>query len=97
MTVRAKFKVTSIERTMGSMPSERDANGRATTYAPAEMWTIKASPVYANNDPEHENSKFWSATPTGSLVLGVVNAEAVRQFDIDREYYVDFTPADSAS
>lgn len=84
--VRAKFKVTGIERSMGSKLED----GK---YVPAEIQTVKLSPVYGNNDPAHENTKFWQATPTGQIQLGCINADAAAAFHLDGEYYVDFTPA----
>lgn len=93
MTVRAKFTVNSITRSMGSMPGPEKNSQGYPVYVPKEMWTIKMSPVYGNSDPNHENSKFWSASPSGSLELGTVNSEAVKQFDIGKEFYVDFTEA----
>lgn len=93
MAVRAKFRVTKIERTMGSRAVYREGEARP-DYVPAEMWTVHMSPVSGNNDPNHENTKFWTASPSGSLTLGTVNKAAVDQFDLDREYYLDFTPAD---
>lgn len=77
--VRAKFKVDTLTRS---------------NFGSGEMTTIKMSPVYANNDPNHENSKFWRYSPSGSLELGCVNPEAVKQFELGKEYYIDFTPAD---
>ena len=85
---RAKFKVTKIDRSMGS---KKTADGK---YEPAELRTVHLSPVYANSDPNHENSKFWDATPSGSIQLGVANLPAVEMFELEKEYYVDFTPAD---
>lgn len=96
--VRAKFTVASIERTMGSGP-KLDAEGNRVqengrdVWEPCEMWTVKLSPVYANNDPQHENSKFWGASPSGSIALGTVNKAAVDQFDLGKEFYVDFHEA----
>ena len=78
MSVRAKFKVDSIERGL---------------WDKKEMHTIKMTPVYANNDPEHENTKFWRYSPCGSLHLGTINAEAASQFELGAEYYIDFTKA----
>jgi len=99
-TVRAKFKVTKIERTMSSRV-KRDADGNEVKndrggyeYEPCEMRTIRMSPVYGNGDPNHENTKFWNASPSGSLELGCVNLEAAERFELDREYYLDFRPAD---
>ena len=92
MTTRAKFLVNSITRTLGQRRTgEKDANGRD-IYAVAEQWTLQASPVYGNNDPEHENSKFWAATPFGELKLTTVNADALVGFDLGKEFYVDLTP-----
>jgi hypothetical protein len=95
MSVRAKFKVAKIERGMGHHPAGTDDAGRA-VYKVVEMQTITLAPVYANNDPNHENSKFWKASPSGSIVLGTVNPEAWSQFELDKEYYVDFTLAEPA-
>ena len=105
MSVRAKFKVTSITRTLGARsevcPSPEhcpvgaryhDAAGRHSV--PTELQTITMNPVYANGDPNHENSKFWQATPSGQLTLGTVNAEAAAYFELEGEYYIDFTRGD---
>jgi len=99
MSVRCKFKVDSIETTMSST-AKRDADGKLVKdergnyiYEPCEMATVKLSPVYANNDPSHENSKFWSATPSGQFHMGTVNKAAVAQLELGKEYYIDITPA----
>lgn len=94
MSVRAKFKVQSVKRTMGQMPGPKDGGGNY-QWVPTEMWTIEMSPVYGNGDPNHENTKFWQASPSGSLTLGTVNKAAVEQFELEREFYIDFTPADA--
>lgn len=57
------------------------------------MWTVRMSPVYGNGDPSHENTKFWSASPSGSFVMQCVSADAVRLFDIGKEYYFEITAA----
>lgn len=82
MTTRAKFKVDKIE---------------LSKYGQQALVTVVASPVYGNDDPEHENTKFWKYTPTGQLTLGTVNAEAVEGFDPGREFYLDLTLVDEAS
>lgn len=92
MPVRAKFKVDSITREMGTK-----YNPETKEYEPFEIQTIAMSPVYANGDPNHENSKFWAASPGGSLKLNCVNPEAVAQFDLGGEFYLDFTPAPKAA
>jgi hypothetical protein len=75
--VRAKFKVDGIEATL---------NGKE------EMRTVVLSPVYSNN-PEHENSKFFRYTPSGTIRLGTVNPSVWPEFELGQEYYVDFTAA----
>lgn len=52
--------------------------------------TIELTPVYSA-DPEHENKKFWDATPSGSIVLNINNPEAADAFILGEEHYVDFT------
>lgn len=93
--VRAKFVVNAIERTAGVHYPHRTEDGKTDYGRPekTELHTIKMSPVSGNNDPEAENSKFWAASPSGSLQLGCVNPEAVKLFTLHGEYYVDFTPA----
>lgn len=92
MAVRAKFRLNSIERSVYQY-SEQDENGKWIPK-PKEMNTLKFTPVCGNGDPGHENTKFWQASPSGSLELGCVNAEAVQQFELNQEYYLDFTPAE---
>ena len=93
MTIRAKFKVDSIEITQGvSYPNTIPVD--YSKGVPVELRTIKMSAVYGNNDPNHENTKFWAATPHGSLQLGTINPGAWAQFEIGKEYYLDFTPTD---
>lgn len=102
MSVRAKFKVDSIEYSIQSQVM-RDAEGNYAknetggyVYEQMKMATIKMSPVSANNDPKHENSKFWSATPGGSFVMNCVNAAATDQLVIGDEYFFDISPAPKA-
>lgn len=90
-TTRAKFIVNAIERTMGSKEVTKDGKRE---YVPAEIVTVKLHPVYGNGDPEHENTKFWQASPSGSITLSVINLAAAELFELNREYYVDFRAAD---
>lgn len=77
MSVRAKFTVQSITRQKGW--------GGA-----AELQTIKLMPV---NGSSEENKQFFASTPSGSIELGVVNPEAGKYFELNQEYYIDFTKA----
>lgn len=97
--VRAKFKYVGYESSLLTR-SKRDAdgsdikdeNGRG-VWEEVEMRTLRFSPVFANNDPKHENSLFWRATPSGEVKLGTVNPEAWGWFTIGKEYHVDFQEA----
>lgn len=55
--------------------------------------SVSMTPVYSNNDPNHENSKFWRATPSGELKFYCANPDAVAQLELGAEYYIDITPA----
>lgn len=41
-----------------------------------------------------EDQKYALATPSGSIEMLVDNPKALEQFQIGKQYYVDFTPAD---
>lgn len=93
MTVRAKFKYTGYEASQYQRqidPSQPWGSGNIETV---EMRTLKFNPVYGQGDPNHENTKFWSASPCGEIRLGTVNPEAWSQFELGKEYYLDFSPA----
>ena len=51
---------------------------------------IELEPVYSGSK---ENDEFFRMTPGGRIRMEVVNAEAVKAFEVGKEYYVDFTPA----
>lgn len=86
MSVRAKFRVDSItQHSTGKWVDNK--------CVAVEMRTVKLMPVYSS-DPNHENKKFWDATPTGAIEIGCANLEAAAQFELGKEYYVDFTPAE---
>lgn len=76
--IRAKFFVTRI--------------GKA-TYAPkGELQTeIELLPVTGGSE---ENKKFYAYTPGGSIKLSVLKEETAKEFEIGKEYYVDFTKAE---
>lgn len=78
MMVRAKFQ-------LNSYTTEKNYDGK-------EKRTLNFTPV--TNDKTPENKTFWQYTPSGSLQLGTVNEEAWKQFELGKEYYLDFTPAE---
>lgn len=90
-TVRAKFTVHQVNR-HDRYTYEQQSDG-SYTKTRGEIQDVKLSPVYSP-DPESENRKFWDATPQGSIELGVINQEAWSAFELGKEYYVDFTPAE---
>lgn len=103
MAVRAKFKVQRIEATHHNRLKKgedgqpiKGADGKP-DYSQTElveMRTVVLSPVYGNGDPNHENTKFWEQSPSGEIKLGTINPVAWKAFELGREYYVDFTPAE---
>ena len=42
-----------------------------------------------------ENARFTTATPWGTIQLGIDNPVALQQFAAGKSYYVDFTQADA--
>lgn len=53
--------------------------------------TVNLSPVIIGSE---ENKDFYKWTPSGRIELGTLNPKAAEQFEIGKEYYVEFTPAD---
>lgn len=49
--------------------------------------------VYDEN-PNSENGKFFKYTPAGQIDLSTVNQSALEEFEVGKEYYVDFTQAE---
>lgn len=94
MSVRAKFKLDSFESSLQVVGYDKKADGTDDYSKPIvkEMRTLKMTPVYSN-DPQSENRRFWNASPSGSLNLGVINQDAWKHFELGEEYYLDFTPA----
>ncbi len=89
-----KFKVDSVTQLLGSV-AKRNPDGSVFTdehgrnvYAMGEMRSVSMSPVYANGDPNHENSRFWAASPSGRFELGTVNLDAAADIKPGKEYYI---------
>jgi hypothetical protein len=66
-----------------SIERSKDWQGR-------EVRTVVLVPVCEGSE---ENKQFWEATPSGEIKLGCANLEASSYFDLDQEFYVDFTRA----
>ncbi len=56
--------------------------------------SVKLTPVTAGSA---ENESFFQHTPYGSIEMGTVNEEALKQFTPGAEFYIDFTEADDAN
>lgn len=41
-----------------------------------------------------ENEEFFNLTPAGQVTLQTINTEASKYFELNKEYYVDFTRAE---
>lgn len=78
--VRAKFKVSSI-KLLNAWDGNKQVIGKE----------ISLYPVSAR---EGENSVFGKATPTGGITMVIIPEDASSQFEMNKEYYVDFTDAD---
>ena len=52
--------------------------------------TIILRPVVSGSE---ENALFYKYTPGGQVELSIVNPDAAKQFEVGKEYYVDFAPA----
>lgn len=91
MTVRAKFKLNSYTTEMQTDGYQK-TDGKDDYSKPVlvEKRTLNFTPVSHGSE---ENKTFWEYTPSGSLQLGVVNQAAWTLFELGKEYYLDFTPA----
>jgi len=90
MSVRAKVVLNRYETYMFSRSNynEETQKYESETF---EARTLVFNPVVGNSE---ENKKFFAATPSGEFKLSVVNPDAWKQFELNKEYYLDFTPAE---
>lgn len=86
-TVVAKFRVLAVTTTMGNKKVTVDGEEK---WIPAEVKSIRLGAVY-DPDPNHENHKFWEATPSGQIELNIVNAGAADMLRLNDEFYVYFS------
>lgn len=61
-----------------------------TEYNGDQGFIINLIPVTSDND---ENKDFFKWTPFGEIKMGTVNPAAAAEFEVGKEYYVDFTKA----
>ena len=55
--------------------------------------TVYLVPVVGGSS---ENEQFYKYTPGGQIQLSTINDDAAAEFEIGKEYYVDFTLAEAA-
>ena len=80
MKVRAKVQCYSIRESI--YDSYKDGK---TIRTPSWSYEFK----FAGGHESEENSKFWSASPNGSVKLDSVKQNL---FEVGQWYYLDFTP-----
>lgn len=79
MSVRAKFRVESISP---NIANDADfANGGSVVLRPVTGGSA-------------ENDSFYYQTPGGMVQLSTINQNAIKEFEVGKEYYVDFTRAE---
>lgn len=60
------------------------------TYTQVEVRTCKFQAVTSGSE---ENKSFFASTPSGEISLSMTSPEAWKNFELNKEYYVDFTQA----
>jgi hypothetical protein len=86
-SVIAKFQISTVEH-QGYRNYETDKP--QTTGVKVNM-----SPVYKPKDKNHENYKFWEASPSGQCWLQIQNPNAFDFFQPGQEQYVIFVDAEN--
>lgn len=81
--VRAKMRVT-----------RKTASTENSSYgppAPVARETVELQPVAG---PGNEEWSKW--TPSGKVEMQITNVDALAKFEVGKDYFVDFTPVDTA-
>ena len=88
MNVIAKVRITSIKTTEGNY------QGKPVIARSVDFQFV--GPSY-DKDPkiQEENSKFWDATPSGTLSMYINNPNAAKEFEVGKHCYVTFSEAPS--
>lgn len=76
MTVRARLRLTSV--------TDTNWGGSLTQKK------LRFDAIYDTATPEGQ--RFQKATPSGHCELQIDNPQAIAQFEIGKDYYVDFNP-----
>jgi hypothetical protein len=62
------------------------------TQSSAVRAEIRLIPVW---EQDGVNRKWSEATPAGEIKMLITNPAAIEAFELDKSYFVDFTPADA--
>lgn len=80
--VRAKFRCTR-------KTSSTSSNG----YGPAPSTPVDTEEVELMAVMGDDNKEWSKWTPSGSLKMQINNPDAIAQFEVGKDYFLDFTPA----
>lgn len=92
MSIRAKFRLLryTTHMTMRTKPGLPPGTPySADTQESVEVRTLHFMAVC---DGSAENKAFFASTPGGIMELPIVSPEAWKEFGLNCEYYLDFTP-----
>lgn len=84
MKVRAKFYVASVSEPKQATKFLGDGKTKQVNAYDIALYAVTAN-------GSKENQEFFTNTPTGSLIFNTVNESAAKQFEVGKEYYIDFT------
>lgn len=90
MIVRAKFTLDAVKTSQYQWGGSVTDGDPSKTYPLVKVLVFSA--VYDNGTPE--NQRFTKATPSGTLEMIVDNPDALKQFELGKSYYLDFTLAE---
>jgi len=67
-----------------------------TAKTPHEGYTeIALDALYDSDESHAKTNASWSeATPSGRVTMTITNPAAVDAFELNRAYYIDFSPVD---
>jgi hypothetical protein len=82
----SKFYVSSVQK-FGSPNYQTGAP--ETTGIKVELYPVP----YKADDPTHENSKFWTASPSGKMELTIQNKNLFDAFEVGTEIYLPMVGA----
>jgi hypothetical protein len=82
----AKFYVSSVQK-FGA-PNYQTGTPE-TTGIKVELYPVPYKP----DDPTHENSKFWTASPSGKMELQIQNKSLFDAFEVGTEIYLPMVGA----